>query len=152
VEETLEQELLEIKVIAGDRSIVCESQCSDEAAQSCQVLFDQTLLLVLLRLVRDLVELYLVDQHAALEDLDSLRDRALHRVWDTELANQVCVDVQLLLELHRDTLSQDVVDEPLKVDLAWHDDKLQVFKFCLEVCLARVVANEFDGLLSILSR
>lgn len=59
----------------------------------------------------------------------------------------------LLLVLDRDSLGQDVVDEPLQVRVVGPDDNLlEVFEFWLKVILAGVVADELDGLLIILGR
>lgn len=59
----------------------------------------------------------------------------------------------LLLVLDRDSLGQDVVDEPLQVRVVGPDDNLlEVFEFWLKVILAGVIADELDGLLIILGR
>lgn len=59
----------------------------------------------------------------------------------------------LLLVLDRDSLGQDVVDEPLQVRVVGPDDNLlEVFEFWLKVILASVIADELDGLLIILGR
>jgi hypothetical protein len=61
--------------------------------------------------------------------------------------------VLLLLVLDRDSLRQDVVDEPLQVRVVGpNDNLLEVFEFWLKVILAGVVADELDGLLIILGR
>jgi hypothetical protein len=61
--------------------------------------------------------------------------------------------VLLLLVLDRDSLGQDVVDEPLQVRVVGPDDNLlEVFEFWLKVILASVIADELDGLLIILGR
>jgi hypothetical protein len=61
--------------------------------------------------------------------------------------------VLLLLVLDRDSLGQDVVDEPLQVRVVGPDDNLlEVFEFWLKVILAGVIADELDGLLIILGR
>lgn len=59
----------------------------------------------------------------------------------------------LFLVLDRDSLGQDVVDEPLQVRVVGPDDNLlEVFEFWLKVILAGVVADELDGLLIVLGR
>lgn len=56
----------------------------------------------------------------------------------------------LLLVLNRYTFGQDVVYEPLEVDLTGSYDLLEVFQFRFKIILACIVANKLDSLLVIL--
>lgn len=79
-------------------------------------------------------------------------DGTRYRVRNSELTHEINIDMLLLLILDRDSLCQDIVDEPLQVHFAWSDDLLKVLELGLKIILACIITDEFDSLLIILGR
>ena len=91
VQEPFNKELLEVDLSAEDRSVAGQGQDADESAQLLEELFDYVRLAA--RLLDDLEEVFLRDQHATLHNVNRDSDCLAHDVLGRELLEQLDVDV-----------------------------------------------------------
>ena len=115
--EALNQHLLEIKLLGPDGAILRQRELAQELTEGLQVLLDLAdRARGAANFVGHLVELDLIDQETALEDLTRDLDRHRDGLRVADLANELDVDAVEGLVLARDALREDVVDEPGQVD------------------------------------
>lgn len=146
--------MLEVDLFRKNRTIVGQSNTTDELAQRHKVLLDRADLAAASRPIDNLVKFVLLDQHTSFKDVHCQLDCLGNCHFNAQLSNKLYVDVMQGDELGADSFCEDVVQEPIQIQFSAGplDQRFQLLHFLFEVGLAGVVANELDVLLALLVR